>query len=415
MPLEHSNRGPSGAHRWRKCAAAPQMEAGLPDVSGKEAAYGTVFHEYAAICLEVGLDPDVFIGAECYTGKRWGTLIFDEEMARNMLVGLDYVRDLAEEPDAVLYVEKRVDISPWCGPGEFGTTDVLVLNIRKLKATVFDWKYGAGVPVQPYFNDQAILYFLGAWNSIIKPQLPDDFDPADLEVDIVIEQPRAPGGGGVWHTNAAELLQEGKKIKRDADLTHAENPPFSPGEKQCFFCKAAALDVCQARNEFLLSCFDTALDEIDEYAEMEATLPLPKAMTPERRSFILLHKDMISGWLSDLHASAYKDAEDGKPVPHMKLVLGRRPPRKWKDEEKAKVHVIRNFGEDDAYTKKLMSPAQVEDRVGKKEYGDRFAHFVFEGEAKPELVPETDRRDPLPDIGSRFDAAMNEDGIYDLV
>lgn len=411
MPLEHSNRGPSGAHRWRKCHAAPTLEAGLPDCSGKEAALGTVFHEYAAMCLELGLDPHVFIGAECDTGPRWGTLVFDDEMARSMLQGLDYCRDLAEEPGAEMFVEVRVDISPWCGPGEFGTSDVIIINLRKLKVTVFDWKYGAGVPVQPEWNDQAILYFLGSWNTIIKKLLPDDFDPADLDVDIVIEQPRADGGGGVWHTDAATLLKEGKKIKRDADLTHVENPIFDPGPKQCFFCKGAALKKCEAHANFILSVFDTKLDEIDEYIEAEAILPLPDALTPEQRAFVLLNKDMVVKWFNDLHADAYNDAMNGKPTPFQKLVEGRRPARAWKDEEKAKVRVIRAFGEAKAYTRKLLSPAQVQDEVGKKEYMERFAHFVNVGKAKPELVPETDRRDPLPDHEARFDAAMDETSL----
>src|SRR5690606_14314581 len=97
-----------------------------------------------------------------------------------------------------------------------------------------------------------------------------------------------------------------------------------------------------------------------------------RALTPEQRSFILLNRAMFTKWLDDLHAEAYDDAIKGRPVPNMKLVLGRSPARKWKDEEKEKVILERRFGVEGAYTKKLLSPAQAEEKVGKKEFAEKF-------------------------------------------
>src|SRR5690606_38951217 len=105
------------------------------------------------------------------------------------------------------------------------------------------------------------------------------------------------------------------------------------------FCRAAKFNTCKARVEFNPARFDLKLDEIDELAEIGASVPLPdrRALTPEQRSFILLNRAMFTKWLDDLHAEAYDDAIKGRPVPNMKLVLGRSPARKWKDEEKEKV------------------------------------------------------------------------------
>lgn len=407
MPGAHSRLSPSSAHRWRKCAGAPNQEAGLPDTAGIEAAEGTVFHEYAGLCLEIGLDPHVFVGAPCDTGH--GTLTFTREMADAMLYGLDYVRDWASEPGTSIYIEQRVDLSPWLGEEEFGTSDCCIVNKTKRRIIVFDWKYGAGVPVSPIWNDQGILYTLGCWNTYKLFEMFAGIDPADIEVLIVIEQPRAQGGGGIWYTNMAVLLSEGHKIIIDAEATKDDDAAIVPGTKQCQFCRAARANTCKPRVEHTLRMFDLGLDEISEFAEIGATIPLPKlrALTPKQRSYILLNQSSITGWLGALHAEAYDDALKGRPVPDMKLVLGRSPARAWKDVEKTKPTLERAFG-DKAYTRKLLSPAQVEEAVGKKAYGERFDKHVAKGDPKPELVPATDRRDSIPDAGSKFDALMED-------
>lgn len=407
MPGAHSRLSPSSAHRWRKCPGAPRQEEGLPDSSGIEAAYGTVFHEYGALCLELGLDPQVFVGAPCETDH--GLLFFDQQMADNMLYGLDYLRDFAAESEAAMYVEQKVDLSPWLGPDEFGTSDCCIINKARKRIIIFDWKYGIGVPVSPIWNDQAILYGLGCWQSFAAAVF-EGVDPAEIEVVIVIEQPRAPGGGGVWYTNMATLLREGGKIKNDAKATLDPDAEIIPGEKQCQFCRAAKFNTCKPRAEHKLKMFDLGLEEIDEFAEIGATPPLPKALTPEQRSYILTHRASFTSWLDSLHAEAYDDAMKGRPVPRMKLVYGRYPPRKWKDEEKSRPTLERALG-DKAYTRKLVSPTQLEEAVGKRAYKERFAVHVDVGEPKPELVSETDRRDPIPDIGSKFDALMEDDNL----
>lgn len=418
MPGAHSRLSPSSAHRWRKCSAAPNQEAGLPDESTIYAAEGTVFHEYAALCLDFGLDPQVFVGKPMEVEDH-GVLLFTQEMADNMLYGLDYVRDTAAVPGSQLFVETRVDLTPWLGhdwspdltdrsdeDGEFGTSDVGIVNVPERRIVVFDWKYGKGIPVSPVWNDQLILYALGFWNSIAEA-LFVGVDPADIQVDLVIEQPRAPGGGGVWHTDMATLLAEGNKIVIDAEATKDVNAVASPGNKQCRMCRAAKHNTCRARAEHNIALFDLKLEEIDEFAEIGAKPPLPKALTPEQRSYVLLHRTMFTQWLDALHAEAYDDATKDRAVPGMKLVAGRNPPRKWKDEDKSKPTLERAFG-DDAYSRKLLSPAQVEEKVGRRVYEERFKKHVFIGDSKPELVPETDRRPALASVGDKFDALTNE-------
>ena len=104
----------------------------------------------------------------------------------------------------------------------------------------------------------------------------------------------------------------------------------------------------------------------------------------------------------DLHAAAYHDAEMGRPTPGLKLVPGRAGARQWRDEKKAEILLKHDFGED-AYTKKLLSPAAVEDVVGKRKFKDRFARSVIQSDAKAILVPDTDKREPVKSAASDFD------------
>ena len=76
------------------------MSRGLPNTVGIEAAYGTVFHDYAADCAELGLDPQHFVGDGFDTGDGFGWLEFDQAMADNMLFP-----DTQEGIDA--FIEKR--------------------------------------------------------------------------------------------------------------------------------------------------------------------------------------------------------------------------------------------------------------------------------------------------------------------
>lgn len=413
--IQHSAMGPSTAQRWRACPGSVALSRGIPNTAGIEAAYGTMFHEIAATCVQFFLDPQGFVGDHMEI-KPHGMINFDQVMADHMLYGLDLLWALADIPDVKLIVEKRVSLENWVGAGEFGTTDCAVIDVLNRRIYIFDWKYGAGVPVSPVRNDQAILYFLGVWDDYASAMFYDaNIAATDIEVVIMIEQPRAPGGGGTWTTSVIDLLEEGKNIRRDARL--AKSPKgakiFNPGPKQCQFCPAARVNICESRARMALEEAGLDFDMLsDDYKfNLEPEIKHPKALTPEQRSQVLMHQSMITKFLDQLHEEAYADAKMGRPVPGMKLVEGRSPARKWKDEKRAEIMLRHDLGEK-AFTKKLLSPTQAEEELGKREYKVRFDRMVDRGEAKAILVPDTDKREALPDITSDFDlAASDDDGL----
>ena len=410
MGLFHSRRSPSSAHRWRLCYGSVNAEEGLPDDVGEEARQGTCFHEVAADCLEYGVDPWPYVGQEITWDETINgelvtlTRTFTKEMANKMMPGLIQLRAMEDVPGAKMYVERRVSLHEWIGPDESGTADCFIIDTLNWRIINWDWKWGAGVPVQPEWNDQTILYTLGVWTDYAREAFEQkvldeggDINAPwedDIEVIICIEQPRAPGGGGTWTTTMADLIAEGRKIREDADKTTDPDAPRAPGEKQCKFCKAARQNTCKARTNKILELLD--LDEADLGDDLTLGLPIsvPKALAPVARAQVLLNRKLIEGFLSQLHDEAMEDARLGRPTPGLKRVPGRRPPRKWKDEKRATLMMEHDLG-DEAWTKKLRSPASVEDELRKPVFKTRYASLVLEGDPAPVLVSETDPRPAL--------------------
>lgn len=392
----------------------------MPDSVGEEARQGTCFHEVAADCLDFGVDPWPYVGKEItweetVDGERITlTRTFTREMAEKMMPGLIQLRAFEDAPGAKMYVEKRVSLEEWVGEGESGTADCFIIDTLNWRIINWDWKWGAGVPVSPDWNDQTILYTLGVWSdygraaffeAMAEEHGWDEAEKADaagapweddIEVVICIEQPRAPGGGGTWRTTMGDLLAEGRKIKEDADKTLDPDAPRVPGEKQCQFCKAARHNTCEERMQKVLDLLDLDEDELETNLVTNTPPDIVdrRALTPEARSALLLNKKMITGLLEQLHEETMEDARVGRPTPGMKRVPGRRPPRKWTDEDRAELMLKHDFG-DEAWTKKLRSPTSVEDELRKPVFKDRYASLVEVGDPTPTLVPESDPREPI--------------------
>lgn len=399
-PEEHSHLGPSSWSRWVRCPGSvlPSIEVG--DKAGYAAAEGTVFHELVADCLDLGLEPEDFVGDGNGLHSDGFWIEYDEEMAVSARDGLDFVRNMAAQPGWVLYVETRVDISPFTLPGQFGTADVILVNIKERRIIVFDWKYGKE-PVYAQENYQAQGYALGAWETLCKELF--GYDPSNIKVTVIIEQPRVPGAGGSWDTTMERLLEFGQHTRRQAVLSQSKNAPRHPGVEQCKWCRIR--DTCGAHAKWHLEMIGIEFDELDGPDEIPG---LPEEITPERRTMLLKMRPMLNRWLDDLHKSAYHDASMGKPVPWMKLVDGRSPARKWYENhvhkaETVLVKALKAKGKSAYEPAKLLSPTKAEEALGKAEYAELVERFVNKGVPAPILVSEDDSRIELKSVADEFD------------
>lgn len=311
--------------------------------------------------------------------------------------GLEYVRGIAAEPDVLCFVEVKVDISPWTFPGQFGTSDVILVYVKKRHVIVFDWKYGME-PVYPQENEQALGYVLGSWNTTLWKIFGD---PEGITIEVVIEQPRVAGAGGSWKTTMAWVLEWGETVRQRAQLTTDPVAPRTPGHKQCRWCLARR--VCADRAAWLLDTMSLEFDDLD--SNMGEPPSLPTNLTPERRSVLMEMTPHIRLWLEDLHKSAYHDAEKGRPTPGWKMVDGKHPRRKWRENQVHKVERLLSdeFGGDAYEEPKLLSPPQVQKKLGKDRYEELFGQFVDRGTPHPILVNEHDTRPRKPTVEEMFD------------
>ncbi|CAM3777203.1 DUF2800 domain-containing protein [Litorimonas haliclonae] len=362
---QHAKLSASGAHRWMACPASVQQEEGLPDTSSDYAQEGTDAHDLAEHFLKNrrnAADDIDTIETDSFTDAP-------EEVAEYVQMYLDYVRGLPGK----LFTEQRVDFSPWVPEG-FGTADAIVLNENI--AHVVDLKYGKGLRVDAEQNPQALLYALGALNEY--GYLFDEIDTFRL----VIVQPRLDHISE-WDISRKDLMAWGESTKAVAEEAASGNGRFNPGEKQCQWCKAK--EFCKPRAVKILSIASEGFEAVGDPIE-----PTPKdKLTLDEIAELLPHFGELSKWMRDLEGFAYNLAMQGQDVPDHKLVEGRSM-RKWGDEEAAERKLKRDLGATNAFTKKLLSPAQAEKAYGKEK--DKIQSYITKPSGKPTLVPASDKR-----------------------
>ena len=416
--MEHSTRSPSGAHGWRRCPAKINAELGFPDNARIEAAHGTMFHDHAEVSLRGAIHPlELPLGDKREINGY--EVEFTEEMAEDMVNGFEFVMSvMAEHPDAILFVEERVDISYWTlEDGGFGTSDCCIVIPSLRLIIVFDWKYG-NVPVSPIENDQLRLYGLGCWQSLAGALF--DWDATGIDVHLIIEQPRVPGAGGRWETTMEELLDEGTQIMIDAAATYAPNAPRIAGEKQCRYCKVRTICSTNAAHNMALAQIKFSdIEEDIEWGNFGPTLPDPGEWTAEHRVYVWLHRNAFIAWLNALHDAIIDDLRAGKKLEYVKIVLGNAGNRAWRpsDEKRVRSAALKLIGKK-AVIEKIATPAQVEKQLkkalgskwGSEVYLDHFSDYVVQSDPKSKLVPATAPGEEVPSLLAQFDAVEELEG-----
>ena len=394
MPGLHATLSASGAKRWMSCPPSARLEERLRGIFGEKstpfAEEGTKAHSLAELKLlrEKGrLSEDDGINDFNYDLRRKALGDIPKEMDE----ATDYYAEIIIEkfltarqscPDAQLKLEQRLDFSRWV-PDGFGTGDAVIVSEELLE--VCDLKYGKGVPVFAENNPQARCYGLGALhcygvlygfkhvrNTIIQPRL-----------DSVTEE----------MLTTDELLQWAEtELKPAAELAWKGKGEFNPGD-HCKFCAARA--ICYARATKAMTIFKHGF---------ETPGVIPDNAIPE----ILAVADTAIDWIKDLQAYALSQALRGQEWPGYKLVRGKRPPRKWVDEEEAKHQLIRAGYEPEVYTEtKFKSPSNIEKLVGKQAFEAIFATLVTQGDGALTLVPESDKRTEFTSAEADFSDITN--------
>lgn len=416
----HAKLSASGAHRWMHCTASAWAEMAFEDKGSSFAEEGTRAHTWAGEALEAGIE-----AADWLEHKRIAIVaIEDETLARLAALGdpekhqidvemawaardealeeletnypadmgeyvqdyIDFVRGRVEEakqrnPDAIVYIEQRVDFSPWVPEG-FGTGDCVIISDEVLDVT--DLKYGKGVFVGVEENVQLMLYALGAWNMFrhlfsIKRVVLNLYQPRisniaqwEISVDQLLEwadMTVRPTADRVWHA-----METG-------DLS---NVAFDASDYEaCQFCKAKVH--CRARRDRMV-----AMTKF-EFAP-------PALLSDVEVIECLAEAKHLQKWAGDLETWALEEAGKGKKFKGKKLVEGRAN-RKYTDELAVRtVLALEGYTPAQYLKTKLVGVTDMTALLkGKKKFEALLGDLVSKPRGKPVLVDETDPRPELDD------------------
>jgi hypothetical protein len=371
--VAHAKLGASNAHRWLNCPGSVSAEDGIPNTSSPFAEEGTMAHELAETCFMVGSTEPLDDFA-------------DQDMADFVRVYVEHVNRLSEGADHV-EIEARVSYQQWVSGG-FGTSDAVILKGDTLH--ICDLKYGMGVRVDAEENPQAMLYALGAFY---------EFDMiSDIRrVVIHIVQPRLDHISQ-WEISISDLLRWAEWVKQRAEEALAEDAPRVPGEKQCRFCRAKAS--CAALQKMTQDVIMADFDDLDN-------APKANTLSDAQMRRALEAKPVIEGWLGAIEGLVRDRLNNGGQFPGYKLVEGRSN-RQWEDVEEAEQLLDELIGPEQAFTRKIISPAQAEKVLGKKRAGE-IADLIVKPLGAPTLAPESDKRPAINISAGDFLSCADEE------
>ena len=373
----HAKLSASGSHRWLACAASVRAEEPFPDKSSIYADEGSAAHELGELTLaDDALNCADFVG-QTLPETGW---VVTKEMADYTQEYVDYVRQFS----GWRAIEVRVDYSQWVPEG-FGTSDAIVIDGDTMR--VIDLKYGKGIPVWAENNTQGMLYALGAYA--------DYGSLCEIKrIIITIVQPRLDHISE-WSIDLPDLLKWGEWASQRAEATEDPNAPFNPGEKQCQWCKAKPTCVALQKHTEAAIMAEFSDDMFDSMAPVNH-------LTDDQLAKALAAKSLINGWLEAVEAHVAERLETGQGFPGFKLVAGRSL-RQWDSEHPDTVEAaLIELLADDAFERKLVSPAQAEKKLGKKA-AKQLDSFIVKPQGKPVVVPENDPRPAVSITIADFD------------
>lgn len=365
----HALLSASSSHRWLHCTGAPRLEATFPDTTSEYAKEGTLAHELCELKLK---KYTTTMAKGTYTrayNKIKKTELWATEMDETTDVYLEYIKSimLSYKVAPVVVIEKRVDFSQYVPEG-FGTADCIILAGDTLH--IIDYKHGKGVVVDADHNPQMMLYALGAMHDY---SLLYKFNT----IKMTIVQPRV-NNISEFEMSSDDLRKWGEEVvaPKAKEAYEMEGHTFEAGA-WCGFCRAKAQ--CRTRCEHF--------DAMHVFTHQD-----PRLISLEELGTYLEHGRDIESWYKDIKEYALSESLAGAEVPGWKAVEGRGS-RMFQDGDMA-IQTLINGGVDESilYERKVLTLAQIEKAIGKKEFNELVGDQVVKNPGKPTLVVDTDKR-----------------------
>lgn len=390
--MTHALLSPSAAHRWLNCTKSVKLEEQFPDSTSDAALEGTIAHAICALLLCALKAQGTYDvkeiqtiaqqGREGYTPEQFATW-FSADMMQYAegyanYVWNEYQAEIQLTPDAILMVEKKIDISRY-GKDMTGTTDAAIVGDAELH--IFDFKYGRGVLVDAKENPQMMIYALGNIEEHASMY-------AFKAVTMTIYQPRISNISH-YSMSVKDLQKWGTlTLKPKAADAYAGKGVFAPGA-WCKFCRAKA--IC-------LECANACTSDYKEKHDKSVD-----TLTDNEIVHIIEITDDITSWLDSIKSYASEQLKNGKPINGLKLVEGRST-RKYSDADKvAELLLSSGFTEEQIYDKKLKALTAMQKTLTKKTFDALLADLIVKPQGAPTLALESDPRPVFNDASKEFE------------
>lgn len=340
-PKAHAKLSASGSDRWLNCPGSVALSENAPAQEESEyAKEGTDAHS----CLEAILKNH---GKKPYSAAQMLRSKFPDSMVEHAIAA--YKEIAARIPEgATLLCETKVDLT-FVGPDMFGTVDAAIVD-EFGELHVIDYKYGAGVAVDPDENTQLIYYALG-----IAHKYAFNFS----KVVLTIIQPRAEHKNGPirqWSLEIDELIKWTDRFKNGVKRTQEPVAELKTGD-WCRWCPAKT--ICPKLSD---EAFAQAQIDFEPETDSNIFLPVANMVRPEKIANVLDAAKKIETWIEAIKEHALHLAKSGVRIPGYKVVQ-KRSTRKWVNAESVSEEAEMLWGTE-AFTKpELLSPAQLEKAV----------------------------------------------------
>jgi uncharacterized protein DUF2800 len=236
-----------------------------------------------------------------------------------------------------------------------------------------------------YFNEQLLLYALGAWHNLIVP-LGYEIDT----VRMVIHQPRL-NHYDVWEISLHSLIVWANYFKEAAARTRDPKAIAVAGEEQCQWCGVNG--TCKVR---AASVVETVFEPASDADFPDLTSPrIADFLTNDEIGQLMPKLDFIQKWCTSIYAVADRRLAAGQKIPGYKMVQGKMGARSWIDSDQAVSRLLElGLSPDVAFKITPISPIQAEKELSKEQYA-QLKPFVTQSQGKPAVVPDSDKRPPL--------------------
>lgn len=360
--MQHSSLGPSSAHRWANCSGSVEAEV---QFYARNSWYqdGSAASEEGTRCHDLG--EKLLLGkmhdVEPVDDWRLAPNTYDHDMIVNAWGYYDWVmREYdPKDPHQYLLTESTMQMEG-VSATSFGTVDSAVINVKKKHAFVNDLKYGYK-KVEALNNEQGAMYAM-AVRDMVKDMLGVELE----SYTIRIYQPRVDSDTpNEWTITNDELTELETWLNKQAERTKTHPHEFNPGEKQCFWCKAAIDGGCEAKNAYESEMFGDMFEDITTATDGEMDEVKSKLGAVDIGN-LMDRFESHERWIKRIREFAYAKAMNGQQIEGYKLVA-KRGANSWVDEDL----VVEHLG-DKAYKPpappSLVSMSAAKKLLGKKQW-----------------------------------------------